>query len=210
MIDLWEPRSDQAVLHEWYQNTVPRLAGYNFKCIINACYGSAIDYLHDDPNAGIVQDRSHYNTMRVYNGLVDHQPQHKRYQQNDQLLLNNLHNCRGANTTSIVVKQQLLNNDRSFFLTEVSDFLHHWQHYLEQSVKHWLVIGQAWNLCVHNRSIGLKNLWMLTDQYSLKFYGKIWGFLDSNLNTIQPRHFKRDQLPWNRVSFDTYELGAYK
>ena len=201
MIDMWEPRSDQDLLHQWYQSILHRLYPSRFKCIVNACYNVAINY---------EVDRSQYNTMRIYNNLGDNCGRHKNYNQNDQLLLNILHNCRGMNSTSQIIKQQLLNNDNSIFLTNVEDFVHHWGQVLKQQVNNWLVIGQAWQLCVHNRPIGLKQLSELSKQYPLKFYGTIWGFVDENHKTLTHKHFARDSLSWTRISHGTYELGNYK
>lgn len=201
MIDLWEPRADQLSLVSWYESLAAHVQIKNVKCIVNACYMSAIDY---------VQDHSHYNTMRIYNKLGDNNGIHKDYCQNDQLLLNNLHNSRGLNKTSQVINQKLLNNNRSIFITNPEDFLHHWEHVLKKQVNNWLVIGQAWQICVHNRPIGLKHLSTLIKEFPLKFYGTHWGFVDENGGTITQKHFKKDSLPWTRIGHGIYELGYNK
>jgi hypothetical protein len=197
MIDMWEPRQDQDSIREWQQSLLHRLTSQPFKCIVNACYNVAIDY--QTGTNDVFQDRSQYNTMRIYNGVEENNTRHQKYQQNDQLLLNNLHNSRGLNRTSELIKREILNNDHSIFLTDPQDFVHHWQHVLETKVTDWLVIGQAWELCVHNRNIGLQNLLTLAQHYPMRFYGATWGFIDDWGNEVSPKHFKKDPLPWQRV-----------
>lgn len=204
MIDMWEPRQDQENVREWQQHLVHRLTAQSFKCIVNACYNVAINY--QTGSNEMFQDRSQYNTMRIYNGVEENFTKHPKYQQNDQLLLRNLHNSRGFNSTSELMKQQVLNNNHSIFLTDLQDFLHHWQHVLEAKVNDWLVIGQTWGVCVQYRSIGLQNLLTLTQHYAMKFYGATWGFVDDYGNQISAKHFKQDLLPWHRVSKQGREI----
>jgi len=194
MIDMWEPRPEQESIRQWYQELFCRLNPSKFKCIVNACYNVCIDY----SQMGL-QDRSQYNTMRIYNGIEENGIRHSKYNQQDGLLLNNLHNSRGLNVTSELIKREVLNNEHSIFLTEIQDFVHHWIHVLRAQVNDWLVVGQSWQVCVHSRSIGLTNLRALQSNYPMNFYGATWGFVDDWGNQITSKHFKLDSLPWEQV-----------
>ena len=69
-----------------------------------------------------------------------------------------------------------------------------------KDIKHWLVVGTTWQVCVHLNDMGLCSFTTISSQYpELCFYGAPWGFLKHNLKQTSSRDFNNDLLSWTGV-----------
>jgi hypothetical protein len=90
---------------------------------------------------------------------------------------------------------------RSFYSTEaLSKFTELAQ---VEKINHWYVVGQSWQMCVHNNDIGLKNLSKLPN---LSFYANLKSFLKINGNVVDHDDFVNDSMSWNFVPRFGYQL----
>jgi hypothetical protein len=70
-------------------------------------------------------------------------------------------------------------------------------------IKHWYVVGQSWQMCVHNNDIGLNNLAKSLD---LNFYSDLKSFLKINGTVVEHNDFVNDELSWKFVPRFGYHL----
>lgn len=72
-----------------------------------------------------------------------------------------------------------------------------------KQITHWYVVGQSWQMCVHENNIGLNNLAKLLD---LNFYSNLTSFLKINGSTVEHEDFINDKLSWKFVPRFGYQL----
>lgn len=66
-----------------------------------------------------------------------------------------------------------------------------------KQIKHWMVAGTTWQVCVHLNDMGLCSFSTMMRQHpDLHFYGADWGFLKHNCETTTDEDFKNDLLTW--------------
>jgi hypothetical protein len=158
-------------------------------------------------------DRSHYNTMKLYNGLDSRYHDLSREtgsdfdisQRGNRVMQNILRYSAGMNRTSQTIKE-ITNNDHSIFLLTAEDLEHHWIWHLNRQVTNWFVVGQTWQMCTHQRPMGFVALSEFSRRSGCKFYTAPWAMLDENLNPITHEHFETDFLTWKSTSNDSYCL----
>jgi len=187
LIDCWEPPVWKNHFQTFYHDLVKRSCTWSLDCVVNACYGNQFDL------SGIDADSSMINTMERY-CWHDHAREHV------ELMYRIIRSCNGRNVTSHVLKKYLLNVCPSVFLTDVQDFVEHWQKALGAAPMKWLVAGQVWQVCTHSRPLGLQNLQLVTQQYpELEFYVQDTSILKLDGSTATWRDFNEDWLSWQEV-----------
>lgn len=199
LIDVWITSKEN--INAWYTDVVKNIRQVSDNpYFVNACYNNRWDY-NDNDNV----DLSQYNTLRLYHEL-DNQGEIPVSvpSPNKSVVSHIMKDFRGLNTTSDHFKK-LFTKQNSICLTTLPDFLFHNSYYFEDQIKNWLIVGQAWGNCVHNRNIGLHNLATFTPP-DLNFFVANWSCLDENNNTITKKHIKRDSLTWKKTSNGLYQL----
>lgn len=192
MIDCWQPSVGQKKSYNnYYIGLLSKLLNFNFKCIVNAGYSVAL-------NTNDSSIRTAFQTYYWPNSPY----------QNINIVQNLIKHCSGANRTSPIVQEALLDNNNTIMLLEVEDFVSHWQTVLECGVNNWLVVGQAWKNCVHNRPVGLDTMYQINaNAYkNLNFYALVDGFKTEDGSVTTHQHFYKDNLPWAYVENFGYKL----
>ena len=188
-IDLWERDSNETIMDpmviNWLQSLPEKLSQYQFLSIINACYFTKIDF----------DDISIKNTMRSYNW----------HQFDKDIMMELIRNC-GTCTLSQVIHDKVFGPNNTFALWSINSFVKHCTRRVPH-VKDWLVIGNRWQECVHQRRLGLKNLCRVPGH---NFYGTDWGFMKENTigKTATQIDFEQDFLAWDKVGDDLYKLRS--
>lgn len=199
LIDCWEPRADKAhKINPWHQEIVDFGRTLSLTCVVNAAYNCMLDY--DIFGDG---DHSHYHTMKLYNGVDSRYNNTSRgtgtdfdlSQHGNVVMQNILRYCTGMSKTSRIIKT-LTKMPGSIFLLTPEDFEHHWLWHLNQQVNHWFVAGQTWQMCTHQRPLGLNSLPSISQRTGCEFYTAPWAMLDQNLDPITEQHFANDHLTW--------------
>lgn len=196
----------------YYQQLIKLLSIFSFAHVVNSATGVEIDY----------SDRSQLNTFDRYlwTDCVDRPAPTKRH---EKIIFNMIRYSRPGNYTSQLIHNSLLDNDHSVFLVSLEDFLYHTQTTLNNSITNWLLVGQSWNMCVHDNNLGLKNIAKLPKSLGLNFYsidqafnmapshmpavyspGK--GFVKDLIPTAGRQEFENDSLPWALIPDFGYQL----
>jgi hypothetical protein len=190
MIDCWNPNNQQrSEYNNFYMPLLSQLIKFDLKCIVNAAYNVDLS----------TQDISIRNTLKTY-----YWPESKI--QNANIVQNLVKNCGASNKTSVLFEEVLMHKIPSVMLLEFDDFVHHWQMVLDCQVNHWLVVGQAWKSCVHNRQMGLDNMYRNTQHHDLNFYALTDGFKTDDGTVTTHKNFQQDNLPWELVKDFGYKL----
>ena len=190
MIDCWRPSiAQQKNYNDFYIPLLAKLIHFDFKCIVNAAYNVILS----------TEDTSIRNAFQTY-----YWPESQ--DQNVNIVQNIVKYCGGANHTSALFQETLLNNNDSIMLLDFDDFVYHWQSKLDCKVNNWLVVGQAWKNCVHRRPIGLDNMYRMTPHRDLNFYAIDIGFKTDDGTVTTHTNFQQDNLPWAKVENFGYKL----
>jgi hypothetical protein len=190
MIDCWRPSLEQQKnYNDFYIPLLAKLIHFDFKCIVNAAYNVILS----------TEDTSIRNTFRTYYWSESKTP-------NVNIVQNLIKYCGGANHTSALFQETLLNNNDSIMLLDFDDFVYHWQSKLDCKVNNWLVVGQAWKNCVHRRPIGLDNMYRMNPHRDLNFYAIDGGFNTRNDTPPGYENFQQDSLPWAYIENCGYTL----
>jgi len=190
MIDCWHPSNQQrSEYNNFYVQLLSKLIKFDIKCIVNAAYNVDLS----------TQDISIRNTLQTY-----YWPESNI--QNPDIVHNLVKHCGGSNKTSVLIEEVLMHNSPSVMLLEFDDFVHHWQTVLDRQVNNWLVVGQAWKNCVHNRPIGLDNMYRNNSHQDLNFYAITDGFKTDNGTVTTHANFQQDNLPWTYIENFGYKL----
>jgi len=187
-IDLWEKMpNDKNVTPQqliWLDQLSQNLSQYSWHSIINASYHTKIDY----------SDPSIYNTLLCYNW--------SKYDAN--VMSELVRQC-----NNYVMSQHMIDRvfgPSTFALYSIDSFIKH-HTTLVPHVKSWLVVGQAWNCCVHARSIGLLNLCKVAEQLGICIYGTPSGFLHlDNKSQCDDADLLNDSLiTWTHIDNDIFQ-----
>ena len=190
MIDCWNPSRDQKKdYNNFYIPLLSKLIEFDFKCIVNAAYNVQLS----------TEDPSIRNAFRNY-----YWPESQN--QNADLVQNLVKHCSGSNRTSSLFQETLLDNTQSIMLLEFNDFVYHWQNQLDCKVNNWLVVGQAWQNCVHGRPVGLDIMFRDNSHQNLNFYAIDAGFKTDSGTITNYKNFQQDNLPWAHIENFGYKL----
>lgn len=201
LIDAWE--SSKEIVNQWYETLVPKILEI---CpdpyFINACYNNCWDYC--DNGVSLI-DYSQYNLLRLYHKL-DNQGEDPAVidSLNFEIPYNVMKYCKGLNKTADCFKH-LFNKSNCIFLTESQDFKFHSQRYLKNKIQNWLVVGRAWQICLHYRQMGFNHLKNIVDD-NTNFFIAPWGCLDEYNQLITTKHIQSDNLKWSKVSDELWQL----
>ena len=190
MIDCWSPGLDQRKnYNNFYISLLSKLIEFDFKCIVNAAYNVTLT----------TEDPSIRNAFQTYYWT-------ESQDQNINIVQNLVKHCSGSNHTSPLFLETLLDNTDSIMLLEFEDFVYHWHTKLDCKINNWLVVGQAWKICVHNRQLGLDNMYRNSPHKNLNFYALDAGFKTDNGKTTNYENFQQDNLPWAYIENFGYKL----
>jgi hypothetical protein len=158
-------------------------------------------------------DRSLSNTFRYHfwNRAAETQPdKHPGHHPSDRLINNVVRFSRSDFRSSpILAVPDLLNSDASVIILDSDDLVHHCQMYHNDSIKNWLVIGQAWNMCLHGRPMGFYSLSSLIKKQNYNIYVTPWSVLDTQQKQLDPECFNgNDGIAWEPVEDFGYRLAG--
>lgn len=144
-IDTWHKDGTN---DQFYQNALIELSKYNVQAVINCSTDLRIDY----------KDKSVYNTLNQYvwnrGGTIEEQ-------QNRVLL--DLIKSAGHQDSSEVLQNHLFDH-RTVHLTSRFTFIEHCRTFFP-TVKHWILLGSAWGLCLHRGPLGVDTLVDITEMH---------------------------------------------
>ncbi len=186
-IDLWENDFQNELIKDknyqaWLEKLSGNLAQFKFDSVINASYFTKIDY----------NDPSIYNTLIAYN-----------WADFDQDIMLELIKNSNNYTMSQHIQREVFGKN-TFALYSIESFIKH-VNKLVPHIKDWLVVGAAWQICVHYRPLGLVNLSKLKQ---FNFYAADWGFVKSDNQLVNNKDFETDRLQWSKINDHIYLLNA--
>lgn len=171
----------------WVDQLVHRLGAHDWYSVINACYQYRIDY--DDPSI--------YNTLVCYNWAGF-----------DQTVMTEFVANAGQSPTSN--RMRTIFGANAFALWSPLSLRKH-QMRLVPHVKKWLVVGATWQMCVHDRPLGLINLVREFVPQGHEFYGATWGFCKDDLAICTHEDFETDpKITWQSLGNDLFQAQSIK
>ena len=183
-IDIWEDPSN--VL--FYQNALSKLSKYSIGAIVNCTVDLKIDY----------DDVSVYNTLEQYHW-------NKKLDTNDQIadnILLDLVKSSGARKTSQDIHDQLFNR-QTVHLSRKDTFNYHSQKH-DPNIQDWIVIGSAWNKCLHYGPLGVDKL---VDMINHKFHiFPEWSIQTENQENPSTQQLHDDFFVWAPIDNGGYRL----
>lgn len=201
MIDVWSLPE----LQSFFQTVQQRMPKFDIQCCVNASYNLDIGQIND------VGDRSLHNTFRLHlwNRGIEQQPLDlETMNPSDRLVFNVLRFSRSNYRTDPTLHTpDLLGSDASVVILDADDLVHHCQMYHNNSIKNWLILGQAWEMCVHHRPMGLCNLAKLISSNDYNFFVTPWSVRDQHGAELTQHCFQgSDGLCWDKVDGFGYRL----
>jgi hypothetical protein len=184
-------------------NLIDRLKKYHFKCVVNSPSNTRFD--QDDPSLA--------NTLQTYGcprldadglALLDTDADFRRYRVMTSIFKSFTNNA-VTEATSALIKKYLLKTNPSIFLITHEDFVYHNTVHLKGQYKNWLVVGQSWQMCTHEHSLGLKYLSQLP---GMSFYATDFGFCKQDGGTAGHEDFASDSTQWEYIENFGYKLVA--
>lgn len=137
-IDCWDVGGRNDI---FYQTAIKHLGNYLVSSTVCSTVDLRIDY----------KDVSVYNTLNRYLWNPS-----KINAQIDQIVLRDLINSAGQQETSRVLRNNFFNNE-TVCLYSRETFNHHAMFHCE-GVKDWIIVGSAWQMCVHHGPLGIDKL----------------------------------------------------
>ena len=200
-IDCWEEACStekKQTIDNFYQLLVDCTSQYKFKCVVNSSIGMALD----------LRDPSVFNTFQKYSWGPAAETSLFVKTRRDQLLANL---CRYAGrdpdnplTTSKIIQDHFLDN--GVLLLDGLDLIFHNDLFCNSECKNWLVVGQTWQMCVHDNNMGLKQFTKLSQDFGLNFYATDYSFLKDDGTCANDNDFVNDTLKWTRIMHFGYQL----
>jgi hypothetical protein len=192
LIDCWEPMHlRKKIDNDFFINLIARAINHDFKSVVNAAYNVELT----------TQDPSIHNTFQLY--CWD---QGDFNTNNTEIILNLVKYCAASNSSSTLISETLLKNYNSVMLLDLKDFIFHWKYNLNSDVNHWLVAGHSWQMCLHNRPLGLERMYRDTTDSKLNFYVVPDLVQTDTDNALTRDDFCQDQLPWREIPGFGYQL----
>jgi len=198
LIDAWQ----NDALRDFYQTVVDSTKQWKIRCCINASYNLDISAIAAGQT---LQDRSLYNTFRLHHWNRPIEQQSARFpvqpHASDRLIFNVVRFSRSNYVTDpILSTPDLLGGDASVVILDPDDLVYHCETYHNNSIRNWLIVGQAWQMCVHFRPMGLYNLAKLNKSQHYNFFVTPWSVRDASFNELDSDHFNgADNLTWQSV-----------
>jgi hypothetical protein len=205
LIDCWEPAAERLETDErTLQKTISQqqlfdrmIQMHDFfqvRSVINAAYNNRLVY----DGANSTADLSILNTIKRY-AWDDHT-------QNNSIITNLVKYSRGRNDSARLLTQIIMNNDHSYMLLDADDFVWHWEHCLDRGINHWLVLGQSWQICTHDRPMGFRRMREIARDTGINFYTTEWAIIHEDGSKINALDFRDDDLDWEVVQGFGYRL----
>jgi len=203
LLDCWEPPAHKFFTEIFYVNLIDRLKKYHFKCVVNSPSNTRFD--QDDPSLA--------NALQIYGqprlgvdglALLDTDADFRRYRVMTSIFKSFTNNA-VTEATSALIKKYLLKTNPSIFLITHEDFVYHTNVHLKGQYKNWLVVGQSWQMCTHEHSLGLKYLSQLP---GMSFYATDFGFCKQGGGTAGHEDFTSDSTQWEYIENFGYKLVA--
>ena len=175
-IDIWETDRPAPT---WLDNVDRHVNFSQFGSIIVANYELALDSLND---------LSQYNTLEVYS-WSGFEPA---------ILMPVMKEARQKKTHGWL-KEKFSSN--SFLILDTIGMKIHVENFVPH-ITNWLVIGDAWQACVHSRPLGLKAMMQLP----YNFFAAPWSMAIDG-KPIERSHFENDKLSWIDHGNNLFQLN---
>lgn len=172
IIDLW----NIAIVDRWFEEYKHKLNFEKFDSIIVANYELALDS----------NDISQYNVLKDYS-WTNYTPE---------LLLPIMKEARDQQTYPGV---QANLNSNSFLILTPEGMQRHVE-YMVPHVNDWLIVGNTWGMCTHNRPLGFHAM----KSMPYNFYITDWSIIGAKQNSIE--HIKEDSLSWIDCGNNLFQL----
>lgn len=137
-IDCW----DQGGINDlFYETALHELSKYNIGAVVNCATDLLLTY----------DDISVYNTLKQYLWAADT----INVKVNDNVLLDLVRGA-GKQKSSQVLQQGLF-DENTIYLNRRETFQHH-GHYYWPEIQDWIILGSAWQVCIHRGPMGVDTL----------------------------------------------------
>ena len=208
LIDCWEPagsgqlETDESkqeksrCQHQLFDHMIKMHDFFQVRSVINAAYNNRLVY--DGENS--TSDLSILNSFKRYSW--------DNHTENNTIINNLVKYSRGRNDSTKRLTQTIMNNDHSYMLLDANDFVWHWEHCLDCSINHWLVLGQSWQICTHKRPMGFCRMREIARDTGINFYTTDWAILHDDGTKVNAQDFRDDDLDWEVVQGFGYRLIA--
>ena len=185
LIDVWqEPPGEKAnTVDQWVDTIVQNRKFFTRECVVNTSHGCSIDtFGNPDP---FVQ-----NTLALYcynEPTADHD-----------LIFRMMRASNSGYQNHEKICTHLSHVPSAVSLYDLPDFVKHCEVTLDGRVRNWLVAGQSWQMCTHDRGIGFKRLRSLVSQ-GYNFYITPWSILKEDLQPLNELDVRDDRLSWEVI-----------
>jgi hypothetical protein len=205
LIDCWQPQDNETDKLIFFYKLSEYIGNHkdHYLQIVNASMRCRADTT--DPTIA--------NTMQAYSWNFNFKqadpPAPNRH--NISVLLNTVEQFSGDYQLFQGLRTQLKNQNNCHYIVNFDDFLVHWNRSGSVRATNWLVVGQSWQNCVHNNSIGLHAFANILDYYKMNFYVMEEFVLTEDNETLTEIDFSNDSLRWMRYHGTTvYQLMPSK
>jgi hypothetical protein len=205
MIDCWQPVDHQIDKQIFFYRLSDYISKHvsNYRQIINASRECRFDY----------DDRSIINTLQQY--CWQYEVDKSNYKipnyYNNPILINAFKQFRNSLSLFSGIKKQLHNLDTCYYIVTIEDFLSHWHTQGPMRAQHWLVVGQSWQICVHNNNVGLNQMAQAAKFHHMNFYVTEEYLLNDTDQNPTEIDFSNDTLQWIKYhGTSTYQLAPIK
>lgn len=168
-----------------------------FSCAHNADLNPSSRFVAINATMGLGLDRndpSVLNTLRTFIWQKDH----RTHLESVNLLLNTMSNFEHDRRT-FAEFLPLLQEFDSYYITQWEDFVFWLSQRCNVVPRNWLVIGQQWQHCVHNNSMGLRSFARLMQYHRLDFYAWPHSFVTDQGTLTQHQDFVDDAMHWQQA-----------
>ncbi len=205
MIDCWQPQEHETSKQIFFYRLSEYISQHadQYRQIINASMQCRFDY----------EDRSIINTLQTYcwDYVFDKNCSNTPNYYNTWILFNTFEQFRNSYQLFAGIRKRLRQLDTCYYLVTIEDFLSHWHARGPMRSQNWLVVGQSWQNCVHNNSLGLKQMAEVSKFHHMNFYVMEKFLLTEQDTAPTATDFSNDTLSW--ISYhgtDTYRLVPIK
>ena len=183
-IDVWD---DDGAHDQFYQTALDHLRDYQIDLVVNCSMSVEVSY----------QDRSIYNTLDRY--LWN--PENTNPQINSKILNNMIH-AAGSGKSSRLLNERLF-QETTVHVSDRETFLHN-ALVTADHVRDWIILGAAWNICVHRGPLGIETL---VDMSTHKFYiFPEWSIQTEQRQPPTQQHLHDDWFVWAPIPNNGYRL----
>lgn len=185
-IDVWD---NHGVDNKFYQGIINNLKKFNISTVVNCSVSQTLDY----------SNRSVVNTLRKY--VWDNNPNIPndiKLEIRDNLVVNS-----GEQKISKVLNDNLFDNN-TVSLNTSRTFDYHVQSY-HPDVFDWIIIGGAWNICLHAGPLGIGRILNSLPAYKFNIFPS-WGIRNENRSPVTEQQVKDDNYVWAPIDDGGYRL----